>query len=185
MANPLLEGTANLPPCTPGRTIPGLDWLFSSPRDEDPTTDAAPFGSETGRGVETLRVLIVEDSLDAAQTLQDLLESIGYDVSVATTGPEGLQAALHLRPNVVLCDIGLPGLDGYQIAIRLRQQPASRSTRLIAVTGYGSDEDRRRAKEAGFDHHLTKPVDLDELESLLAAEAAFLQVGASGDERAS
>jgi CheY-like chemotaxis protein len=138
-----------------------------------------------GAGAKTLRVLIVEDSLDAAQTLQELLQAIGYEVSVAYTGPDGLQAALQLRPNVILCDIGLPGLDGYQIAIRLRQQPAGRLTRLIAVTGYGGAENRRRAEEAGFDHHMTKPVDLDELERLLAAEAALLQKRAAGEEAAS
>ena len=138
--------------------------------------------SVTGKRGGTLRVLIVEDSRDAVQTLQELLQSIGYEVAVASTGPEGLEAALQFRPNVVLCDIGLPGLDGYQMAIRLKQQPASGSTRLIAVTGYGGAEDRRRAQEAGFDHHLTKPVDLDELESLLAAEAALLQGGAPGDD---
>jgi CheY-like chemotaxis protein len=184
MAYRLRIGIADLPPRASEKSIPRLDWLFSFPRDEHGSSDEAPFGSGTDQGVGTLRVLIVEDSLDAAQTLQELLQSIGYEVSVANTGPEGLQAALRLRPNVVLCDIGLPELDGYQVAIQLKQQPTSRSTRLIAVTGYGGDEDRRRAIEAGFDHHLTKPVDLDELESLLAAEAARLQLGASGDEPA-
>ena len=177
--------TVNLPPWSSERPLPGRDWFFSFPLDEDRPPESVPADSPTGEGARTLRVLIVEDSLDAAQTLQDLLQSLGYDVSVAYTGPEGLQAALQLHPNVVLCDIGLPGLDGYQIAIQLRQQPAGRSTRLIAVTGYGAAEDRRRAKEAGFDHHMTKPVDLDELETLLAAEAALLQGGTPGEEAAS
>ena len=167
----------NLPPGISERVLPGRDWFFSFPLDEDRPPESVPADSPTGEGARTLRVLIVEDSLDAAQTLQDLLQSLGYDVSVAYTGPEGLQAALQLHPNVILCDIGLPGLDGYQMAIRLREQPAGRSTRIMAVTGYGGAGDRRRAKEAGFDHHMTKPVDLDELESLLAAEAALLGAG--------
>jgi CheY-like chemotaxis protein len=184
MTCPLRESTAIHSSWTPVSKVPRRRPLFSSPRDEHPNSDATPSGSPTGKGVGTLRVLIVEDSVDAAQTLQELLQSIGYVVFVANTGPEGLQAALQLRPHVLLCDIGLPGLDGYQIAIRLKQQPASSSTRLIAVTGYGGAEDRRRAEAAGFDHHLTKPVDLDELERLLAAEAALLRRDASGDEPA-
>jgi CheY-like chemotaxis protein len=182
MAYLLPVRTVSLPPWTSESTVPRRRRLYSSPRDEDLSSDAAPSGSPAGKSAGTLRVLIVEDSVDAALTLQELLQAIGYEVAVARTGPEGLQAALQSRPNVVLCDIGLPGLDGYQVATRLKQQPSSSSTRLIAVTGYGGPEDRRRAQEAGFDHHLTKPVDLDELESLLAAEAALLRGGTSGGD---
>jgi CheY-like chemotaxis protein len=178
-------GAVNLPPWSSETPRSRRDWLISFPPDEGRPPDSVPSDSPMGEGARTLRVLIVEDSVDAAHTLQELLQSIGYEVSVAYTGPEGLQAALQLSPNVILCDIGLPGLDGYQLAIRLRQQPAGRSIRLIAVTGYGGAEDRRRAAEAGFDHHMTKPVDLDELESLLAAEAALLRERARGEETAS
>jgi CheY-like chemotaxis protein len=163
-------------------SLPGLDWIFSSPLDEHASSGAAPFGFPAGEATGTLSVLIVEDNEDAAQTLQELLQVIGYQVSVAHTGPEGLRMALQSRPHVVLCDIGLPGLNGYQIASRLKQEPATASTRLIAVTGYGAGEDQRRSREAGFDHHLTKPVDLDELESLLAAEAVRLTLDLSGGD---
>jgi CheY-like chemotaxis protein len=100
-----------------------------------------------------------------------LLESSGHEVAVAYSGHDGVQAAEQYRPDVVLCDIGLPGLDGYSVAGELRRHPATAKARLIAVTGYGQEEDRRRARQAGFDHHLTKPVDPDALLELLARAA--------------
>jgi two-component system CheB/CheR fusion protein len=96
-----------------------------------------------------------------------LLEVLGHQVTVAYSGPEGVQAAAQCQPDVVLCDIGLPGLNGYGVASELRRNPATAHAHLIAVTGYGRDEDRRRAHEAGFDHHLTKPVDPGDLQPLL------------------
>jgi PAS domain S-box-containing protein len=116
-----------------------------------------------------LKVLVVEDHRDAADSLRILLEMSGYQVTVAYTGPDGVRAAEEHRPDVVVCDIGLPGMDGYRVARALRENPATATTRLIALTGYGQDEDRRRAREAGFDEHLTKPADPAALESLLAA----------------
>ena len=90
-------------------------------------------------------MLVVEDNRDAADSLQMLLELFGYEVAVAYTGPDGVRAAAACRPDVVVCDIGLPGLDGYEVAAALRRDPATAAARLIAVTGYGADEDRRRA----------------------------------------
>jgi CheY-like chemotaxis protein len=116
-----------------------------------------------------LRVLVVEDNRNAADSLKMLLEAYGYEVEVAYTGPDGVRAAVEQRPGVVICDIGLPGLDGYGVAQALRDNPATAAARLIALTGYGQEEDRRRAKEAGFDEHLTKPADPAALEALLAA----------------
>jgi CheY-like chemotaxis protein len=113
-------------------------------------------------------VLVVEDHLDAAESLRILLEMTGYEVRVAHTGPDGLTAAETYRPDVVVCDIGLPGMDGYRVARALRENPATAAARLIALTGYGQEEDRRRAREAGFDEHLTKPADPAVLGSLLA-----------------
>jgi two-component system CheB/CheR fusion protein len=113
------------------------------------------------------RVLIVEDNQDTAESLRMLLEVHGHEVAVATTGPAGVRAALDWRPDVVLCDIGLPGLDGYGVARELRRNPATAGLLLVAVTGYGREEDRLRSREAGFDHHLTKPVDPAELQPLL------------------
>ena len=89
-------------------------------------------------------------------------------MQTADNGPDAVKTAIAMQPDVVLLDIGLPGMDGYEVARHLRQQSSSAKAQLIAVTGYGSEEDRRQAREAGFDHHLTKPVDPDYLKGLLA-----------------
>jgi PAS domain S-box-containing protein len=114
------------------------------------------------------RVLIVDDNLDTARGLSRLLKLLGHDVRVAHDGQEAVEAARGHRPEVVLLDIGLPGLDGYEVARRLRVDECCRGSVIIAVSGYGQAEDLRRSKEAGFDHHLVKPVDYDALMSLLA-----------------
>lgn len=119
-----------------------------------------------------LRILVVEDNRDAADSLQVLLTLLGHEVRVAYTGPEGISAAIAWAPEVILSDIGLPGLDGYGVASELRRNPATANARLIAITGYGSEEDRRRALQSGFDYHLTKPADPAELERLLGGTAS-------------
>jgi CheY-like chemotaxis protein len=106
-----------------------------------------------------LRILVVEDKRDQADSLRMLLGLYGCEVAVAYSGPEGVRAAGQYRPDVVLCDIGLPGLDGYGVARHLRGGPATAGARLIALTAYGQHEDRRRSQEAGFEQHLVKPVD--------------------------
>lgn len=117
-----------------------------------------------------LRILIIDDRRDASYPLRKLLEFDGHTVEVAVDGPSGIELALATRPDVVLCDIGLPGgMSGYNVAQALRADDRTRQARLIAVTGYGQEDDRRRAREAGFDNHLTKPVGLPELRSLLAS----------------
>jgi len=113
------------------------------------------------------RILVVEDNTDAAITMRDFLELSGHEVQLAASGADGVQAARDFHPEIVLCDIGLPGMDGFEVAAALRRDPTTSSARLIAVTGYGGDEDRRRSKEAGFDLHLTKPVDPAKLRALL------------------
>lgn len=118
-----------------------------------------------------MRILIVDDNRDAANLLGSLLRRDGHEVKVVYSGAAGLASIRDLRLEVVLCDIGLPGMDGYVLAAELRRNPAAALARLIAVTGYGQKEDRRRSQEAGFDHHLTKPVDLAELGRLLALAA--------------
>jgi len=105
-----------------------------------------------------LRILVVEDDHDSAQTLRKLLELCGYTVSVAYTGREGMEAAQKMPPDVVLCDIGLPDTDGYEVAAALRKNPATSRARLIAVTAYGAEQDRQRSREVGFQLHLVKPV---------------------------
>lgn len=103
-------------------------------------------------------VLVVEDDHDSALSLRKLLELCGYTVSVAYNGREGIEAAEKAPPDVVLCDIGLPDTDGYQLATALRSNPATARVRLIAVTAYGSEQDQQRSREAGFQLHLVKPV---------------------------
>jgi two-component system CheB/CheR fusion protein len=114
------------------------------------------------------RVLVIEDNVDAAESLGMVLELSGHEVFIAATGPAGIEMARERKPDVVLCDIGLPGsVDGYEVARTLRADPATASIYLAAVTGYGMAEDRGRALEAGFDTHLTKPTDPAVLKRLL------------------
>ncbi|MFL5330740.1 MAG: ATP-binding protein [Gemmataceae bacterium] len=118
------------------------------------------------------RVLVVDDSKDAAQSLQLLLSLQGHEVSVAHDGQEAIKLAEQIQPECVLMDIGMPNLNGYEAARRIRQTPWGRSIRLIAVTGWGQEDDRRQSKDAGFDFHLTKPVDLKVLNEILATAGA-------------
>lgn len=115
-----------------------------------------------------LRVMLVDDNVDAAESLALLLRLWGHEVAVANDGPTALRTAEAHHPQVALLDIGLPGMDGYELARRLRQQADQEPTVLVALTGWGQEEDRRRSQEAGFDHHLVKPVDLSALQELLA-----------------
>jgi len=117
------------------------------------------------RGV---RVLVVEDNVDAAETLADLLRIWGYEVETAHDGQAAVLAAPRFGPQVVLLDIGLPRMNGYEVARWLRCRPDLGDLLIIAVTGYGQESDRARGREAGFDHHLVKPVDLEALRHLLA-----------------
>jgi signal transduction histidine kinase len=114
------------------------------------------------------RVLVVDDNADAAKTLADVLEIWGCEVCVAHDGVSAIDTARTYTPHIVLLDIGLPGMDGYEVARRLREQENFGDTLLIAVTGYGQEEDRRQSHEARLDHHLTKPVDPEKLRRLLA-----------------
>jgi signal transduction histidine kinase len=105
------------------------------------------------------RILLIEDNRDGAESARLLLSEEGHEVRIAYNGPEGLAAAQEFLPSVILCDIGLPGMDGYQIAQAIRQNPTLSSAFIVALTGYGREEDRRLALEAGFDLHMTKPID--------------------------
>jgi CheY-like chemotaxis protein len=108
-----------------------------------------------------MRVLVVDDNLDAAEMLAEWLSAIGHSVRVAADGPTALEIASEFRPDVALLDIGLPVMDGYEVARRLRELPGCAKTRLIALTGYGQESDHDRSRRAGFEDHLVKPVDLD------------------------
>jgi signal transduction histidine kinase len=129
----------------------------------------APVGAAAPeRPTARRRVLVVDDNHDAGDSLGDLLELSGHEVRVTRSGPQALEVAREFRPDVGLLDIGLPGMSGYELAGRLRAEGYGSVMLLIALTGYGQDEDRRRTHEAGFDHHLTKPADLRQLADLLA-----------------
>ena len=121
--------------------------------------------------VRPLRVLVVEDNVDAAESLANLLRLWNHVVNVVHDGRTALEAARVQQPEVVLLDIGLPGLDGYQVARRLREEVGLDHTLLVAMTGYGQPEDRRRSQEAGIDHHFVKPVEPIVLRNLLAGAA--------------
>jgi CheY-like chemotaxis protein len=113
------------------------------------------------------RILVVDDNADAAVSLSMFLRLKGHEVQVAHDGTAGLAAASSYRPDVAFLDIGMPGMDGYELARRIRLDPDLKSVALVALTGWGQEEDRRRSSEAGFDHHLVKPVDPDDLRQLL------------------
>jgi PAS domain S-box-containing protein len=115
------------------------------------------------------KVLVADDNRDAAATLAAVLEMAGYEVVIAYSGEEALEVGARARPQVVLLDIGMPGMTGYETARRMRLEAWGRRALLIAVTGWGQDDDKRKAQSAGFDQHLTKPVDPDEIETVLAA----------------
>ena len=115
-----------------------------------------------------LRILVVDDNKDAADGLGKLLRMLGHDVQTAYDGPEALAIAAKFHLDVAILDIGLPKLNGYQVAHRIKENQGKRVI-LIAVTGWGQENDRRRSKQAGFDHHLTKPIEFADLTKLLAS----------------
>jgi signal transduction histidine kinase/ActR/RegA family two-component response regulator len=143
---------------------------------------AAHAPGEAARGdsvpSEAVRVLVVEDNRDGLETLVTLLGAMGYRATGAPDGPAALQAAAHFRPHVVLLDLGLPGMDGYAVARAIRADPDLRGAALIALTGWGAERDRMRTSEAGFDGHLTKPVEPAALEQYLAQAARQARVTA-------
>ncbi|HEV3118762.1 MAG TPA: response regulator, partial [Gemmataceae bacterium] len=120
------------------------------------------------------RVLVVDDNQDSAESLAKLLQITGHETRTAYDGQAALAAAAAFAPEAILLDIGLPGMDGYEVARRLREESSTRQIVLIAVTGYGGEEDERRSREAGFDFHLTKPVRLNMLDELLNGPATRL-----------
>jgi CheY-like chemotaxis protein len=117
-----------------------------------------------------LRVLVVDDNQDAAQALAVFLEMTGHEVRVAHDGPEGLAAARRFLPDAIILDIGMPGLNGWEVARLLRQEPGLRGVLLVALTGYAGEQYRQLCVEAGFDHYLVKPSDAQEVRRLIEAE---------------
>jgi CheY-like chemotaxis protein len=135
----------------------------------DASQPGAEAGLERAKGVAGGRhhVLVVDDNADAADSLAALLQASGHDVLVAHDGPQAIEMAGREKPDVVLLDLGLPGMDGFQVAGRLKAMPALAATRIVALTGYGQGSDREATAQAGFSAHLVKPVDYDELRRVL------------------
>jgi CheY-like chemotaxis protein len=150
-------------PCLPATALP--------PPDQAPESTGAPAAG--------LKVLVVDDNVDAAETLSLVLEMAGCSTRMLHEGSQVLQGAQDFGPDVILLDIGLPGMNGYEVAQRLRQESRFARTLLVAITGWGTEQDRRRSQESGFDHHLTKPVDYSALEPLLRQAAGGAQAQAS------
>ncbi len=152
----------------------GTTFTFRLPttRQNHGDGDADGDGQETGLGSAALvprrKILVVEDQTDVRRLLRRLLEMDGHEVIEASDGPGGLSAILEHRPDIALLDIGLPGLDGYEVARRARQDERGRSVRLIALTGYGLPRDVQEARNAGFDGHLVKPLNYPDLARILA-----------------
>jgi len=139
-----------------------LPVVPSSVTPPSPSTEKAhPTGT-------SLRVLVVDDNVDVAQTLTMLLEAAGHHFQTAHDGPSALEAALDYRPDVMLLDISLPRIDGYEVAKNMRQQPDLKHIVLVAMSGYGQESDHRRSQDEGFDHHLVKPSDFGKLQQILA-----------------
>ena len=154
----------------------GSEFIVKLPLAASPIGEAQLLPDERARNPDGMRVLVVDDNIDLVMMLSSALRKKGYAVQVAYTGPDGLEITRQWRPDVVLLDIGLPELDGYAVARRLRTMHLGEADgsetfrgRIIAVTGYGRDIDIVRAGEAGFDAHLVKPFDFDELEKLMTS----------------
>jgi CheY-like chemotaxis protein len=140
---------------------------------------AAPYTTPGDTPAKSFRILVVDDNEDAAESLVTLLKLDGHDVCVAYDGLSAVESARGFRPQVVLLDIGLPDVNGYEVADRLRSFDETKDAFLIAVTGYGRTEDRVRALTGGFNYHVTKPVNPDEMDAIIRTTAFTGFAGAS------
>jgi signal transduction histidine kinase len=158
---------------SPGENA-GSTFTFSLPAlPTAPTAVAPPRDAPEPVGTtNSLRIVIIEDNEDVAESLKDLLEDTGHRVWAALSGTDGINLVQEVRPNVVLCDLGLPQMGGVEICRRIRALPMKDLPLMVAITGWGREEDHRRTREAGFDHHLVKPVAVDSLDKLLRTVTA-------------
>ncbi len=127
------------------------------------TIDGAP-----GESTQPRRILLVDDSVDAAEAMSMLLETVGHEVRVMHDGPSALAIVDDFAPEVVILDIGLPGMSGFDVARELRTRAVTKTALLIALTGYGADSDKQATRDEGFDHHLVKPVSFTAIETVIA-----------------
>ena len=146
----------------------GSEFIVRLPAMSATLSVPPPSRLQTRTAAPPRRVLIVDDNADSAQSMAMLARSWGHDVATARDGADALELAESFRPDTALVDIGLPGMDGYELARRLRQSPRQRQLHLVAMTGYGRAEDRKAALTVGFDVHLVKPTNIDELQQLIA-----------------
>ncbi len=188
MNNSMSHSLNNPTKATGPRTDVSRDWLThadehprtgfssgSSPEPQfDPHPSTLPHGmdvsadkSKAGDEVVARRILVVDDNHDAAMSLAMMLEIMGNETQTAHDGLEALEIAESFAPDLVMLDIGMPKLNGYETARRIRQQPWGRGMKLVALTGWGQDEDRRKSEEAGFNSHMVKPIDPTALDQLL------------------
>jgi signal transduction histidine kinase/ActR/RegA family two-component response regulator len=148
----------------------GSEFIIRLPFAEGqrPVADGTAVDSCENHLLARSRVLVVDDNQDAARSLAMLLKALGNDVQTADNGPAALEVIQSFKPTVAFLDLGMPGMSGYEVAVHARAMPAGRECVLVALTGWGQEEDRRRSREAGFNHHLLKPVDIEELKALLS-----------------
>jgi CheY-like chemotaxis protein len=157
-----------------GAGLTGTDFAFSE--------RWMPMAVRQRQDARALRVLVVDDFQDAADSLALLLEAWGYASRVAYDGRSAFEAACDDRPDCLIADIKMPGMDGYTLADRVRHQPGLERTKLVCLSAYGDDGHRRRCREAGFDYVVLKPVDFDELQEMLAMMERVLQLAAQTEE---
>jgi PAS domain S-box-containing protein len=147
----------------------GSEFIVRLPLADPPASSLEPVVTAPAAILSKTRVLVVDDNHDAGDSLGQVLDMLGAEVRVARDGAEGIEAFASHRPSVVLLDIGMPGLNGYDVARAIRTRFPEHPAKLVALTGWGQDDDRRKAREAGFDHHLVKPAEIESLQKLLTA----------------
>jgi CheY-like chemotaxis protein len=151
----------------------GSEFIVRLPLETTDAHESASLASETSSpATRPLRVLVVDDNVDTVLSFSMLLEAHGHEVRTANDGIAAVKVAAEFLPDVALLDIGLPGLNGYEVAKRIRQHPDLKHIVLVALTGYGQDSDRKQSLEAGFNHHLVKPAIPDQLLQILATVSA-------------
>jgi CheY-like chemotaxis protein len=146
----------------------GSEFSIRLPAAQRPALVGAPATKTIAAAIRGARILVVDDNVDMARAMGRLLQLLGHDVKTAHDGPTAIELARSYHPEFILLDIGLPGIDGYQVATMLRQERCCAGAIFIAISGYGQEEDRRRSRDAGFDYHLVKPIDHHTLMSLIA-----------------
>lgn len=149
----------------------GSEFTIHLPVSHQPSSNEVPMQQDpamASTSVPGRRVLIVDDNSDTGGVFTEIIRGLGHEVAYATDGAAALELACEFRPEVALLDIGLPEMSGYELARRLRELPGLETLFLVALTGYGREEDRRAAQDAGFNLHLVKPIDAERLQSLLA-----------------